>query len=165
MGDWPPSFLVETSMNLVKLGTAIALAGSVAFPAASFAETLHYNAEGRPPAQQPLSVRPFMLGQEVAYYYTRGLGTDRSINVADFQNPSTGIYCIEPSVSVNFSTVEPLVSIEWSESNGFALLAYWENVAVYTDCPTGYFEVRTYDFNEGGYPVVSSNVAFNLVVR
>ena len=58
-----------------------------------------------------------------------------------------------------------MVSIEWAESMGYALLAYWQDVSAFTDCPAGALEVRTYDFNAGGYPVVSANVAFDLLIE
>jgi hypothetical protein len=68
-------------------------------------------------------------------------------------------------VLVDFGRVEPLVSIEWLTSYGNALLAFWQDVTITSDCPTGYFEVKTYDFNAGGTPVASENVSFYFAIE
>ena len=147
------------------IGTLAALAGAVAFAAAGHAGLPSYNSAGHPAAHQPVALsKTFSTKAKVSYFYTRGIGTDRSKNVSDFQHPSTEIYCMKPSITVDFSQDEPQVSIEWGYSSGFALQAYWIDVSVYTDCPSGYLEVTTYDFNAGGYPVLSDNVAFNMIL-
>jgi|HubBroStandDraft_1064217.scaffolds.fasta_scaffold12033_2 hypothetical protein len=153
-------------MKPLKVTVSIALATVLAFSVLSFAEETHHNAEGATPAvQPPVPETAFATNAKVAYFYSRGFGPARSKNVSEFSNPSTGIYCVLPSVSVNVEKDYPLVSIEWGYSAGAALMAYWIDVSAYTNCPSGYLEVITYDFNAGGYPVLSSNVAWDLVIE
>ena len=146
------------------IGAALSVACAAAISTAALAAPVAYNAQGRPSSQHSSPGGGFSTKAKVAYYYSRGQ-TDRSKNVADFENPSTGIYCIEPSIPVNLKKDEPLVSVEWARSFGYALEAYWIDVNDYSDCPDGYLEVTTYDFNAGGYPVLSDEVAFNLVIE
>jgi len=58
-----------------------------------------------------------------------------------------------------------LVSIEWGESSGNALLAFWRDTRLSTDCGSGQLEVQTFDFDAGGAPVASQRVAFDLVIE
>jgi hypothetical protein len=135
----------------------------LAFSVPSFAQTNNAAQAGN--SVQAAPEAGFGTTAKVAYSYTRGYGTDRKVRVSKFYSPSTGIYCIAPSVPLNLKAIEPTVSIEWGYSSGYALLAYWIDTSVYTNCSTGELEVTTYDFNAGGYPVISSNVAFNLVIK
>ena len=153
-------------MKSLKVTVCLALATLLACSALSFAQENHYNAEGRARAVQPPQAETaFATNARVAYFYSRGFDPARSKNVASFTNPSTGIYCITPSVLVNLTKDYPMVSIEWGSSLGEALLAFWQNVAVFTDCPAGALEVQTWDFNGGGSPVPSANVAFDFIIE
>ncbi len=132
----------------------------------SFAEETHHNAEGATPAVETRAPETaFSTNAKVAYFYSRGSAAHRSKNVSSFSNPDTGVYCITPSVAVNFAKDYPLVSIEWGHSDGFALLVFWRDVNDSSDCPAGALEVQTYDFNAGGPPVQSGNVAFDFVIE
>jgi hypothetical protein len=86
--------------------------------------------------------------------------------VAKFTIKSTGVYCIKPSVALNLAQIYPLVTIEWGESTGDALLAFWRDTTInHVDCGVGLLEVQTFDFNAGGSPVPSKLVAFDLVIE
>ena len=91
----------------------------------------------------------------------------RSKGVADFTNPSTGIYCITPGVNLNLKKIYPLVSIEWGRSSGNALLAFWRDTTLNNkDCGPGLLEVQTFDFDSGTLPPVpSAQVGFDLVIE
>jgi hypothetical protein len=117
------------------------------------------------PPQQPPVATPRRTKELLQLDY-EGLSNTiiRSTNVSSVTNPSTGIFCITPTVAVNAATVYPMLSIEWGDSSGFALLAYWKDTTIFTDCSAGQLEVTTYDFNAGGTPVLSQKVAFDLVV-
>jgi hypothetical protein len=144
-----------------------AFATLLAFSVLSFAEDRNNAGVSAPAAQQEPQPQAtgFTTNAKVAYYYSRGFATARSKNVSHFSNPSTGVYCIKPSVALNFSKIYPLLSIEWGTSDGFALLAYWRDIASSSDCPAGELEIQTYDFNAGGYPVASGNVSFSFVIE
>jgi hypothetical protein len=88
-------------------------------------------------------------------------GVVRAKGVKAVTHPNTGIYCIKPSGTWNVAKAVPAVTVEWGYSSGNALLAYYET-GVY-DCPTGYIEVRTYNFGSGT-PVLEDSVAFTIVV-
>jgi len=142
----------------------LALAATLTCSAASIAGESGSNASGMPKPDVPAAPDAgFTTAAKVAYYYGRGIASDRKKNVSAFSNPSTGIYCITPSIAINTAKDYPVVSIEWGTSLGYALLAYWYGSAA--DCPTGALEVQTYDFNAGGYPVVSANVSFDLLIE
>jgi hypothetical protein len=84
-----------------------------------------------------------------------------SKNVSTVTSPSTGVFCVVPIKAIPSGSL-PSVTVEWGFSAGNALLAYLEQQA--SDCGAGQVEVRTFDFNSGGAPVASVNVAFNVFV-
>jgi hypothetical protein len=113
------------------------------------------NHRGTAPASEPAA---YTTKAAVAYYYTRGEG-DRSKNVSSFTNPGTGTYCITPSISLKLSKIYPHVTVEYEDSAGSSLAAFWSNNG--PDCPTGSLEVITADFS-GNF---SSAVAFVFTVE
>lgn len=88
----------------------------------------------------------------------------RSKNVANVTNPSSGIYCIRPTPGkgISIGRIVPSVTVEWGWSFGNDLVAYYfsNEPTAFTDCPSGYIEVRTYDFAGN----LSNRVAFTIVV-
>ena len=103
---------------------------------------------------------------KVALYYTPAFGgVIHSKGVAAVSTPTTGIHCITPSIAVDLAQVTPQVSVDWNMSAGNALLAFTKDTSAFTNCPAGDLEVTTYDFNAGGAPVLSNNVAFNFVLE
>lgn len=108
----------------------------------------------------------FTTNAKLALSWNPFQGTVRSKGVKSVSNPSTGVICITPSVSLNISKIYPLVSIEWGESSGNALMAFWRDTSIDNfDCGAGLLEVQTFDFNGGGSPVASQSVAFDLVIE
>jgi hypothetical protein len=73
--------------------------------------------------------------------------------------PSTGIYCITPPAGLNPANTGLQVTVEWGNSLGFDLLAYWFKGGT-TPCTAAQYHVRTYQFAAGGAPVLSDNVSF-----
>jgi hypothetical protein len=85
----------------------------------------------------------------------------RSKGVAEVTHPATGDWCIKPKSNWKVGEVVPTVSVEWSNSSGSSLLAYWRFDGM--GCPEGNIEVYTLDSNSGT-PVMSDNVAFTVVI-
>jgi hypothetical protein len=92
-------------------------------------------------------------------------GVRRSIGVASVTNPSTGVYCIAPSVPINLTGIYPQVTVEWGESAGNALMAFWRDTAKGAECDTSQLEVMTFDFNSASKPVLSNQVSFVFVIE
>lgn len=88
----------------------------------------------------------------------------RSANVKKVTNPRLGIYCIKPIKKWNTSKFMGIAAVEWGSSKGDDLLAYWNNGG--NECPNNkrWFQVRTYNMDEGGDWVVSDKVAFTFYV-
>ena len=115
-------------------------------------------------AQAPAGAPPTAFGTNatVAFYYKEG--QHRGVNVEHWSNPSTGIYCIKPSVALNLNKVYPQITVEYGHSSGQVLFAYWQDTTASTDCPSQNLEVKTYTLS-GSSGVSSSDVAFDLVVE
>jgi hypothetical protein len=89
----------------------------------------------------------------------------RTKNFSGVINNGTGIYCLTPSGGVTEAGSTPLVTVEWGESSGSNLSAFWREHPLGNSCPnTTDFEVRTYTFTAGGDNALSDNVAFDIVV-
>ena len=89
-------------------------------------------------------------------------GVIRAKGVADMTHPSVGIYCIKPSMKLDLTKVIPIVSVEWGESSGDALMVFWRDGV--WDCPAEYIEVMTFNFGSGA-PVLEDTVAFTIHVH
>jgi hypothetical protein len=152
-------------MNSQKMNLTIAFAALLACSSTSFAQT-NNAASGRAAASEPEVPPPaaFVTKAELAVSYSGITGLSRKKNVTSVTNPSTGVFCIEPAVALNFKHIYPLVSVEWGDSLGNALLAFWRDTTLGTDCPAGWLEVQTFDFGSGS-AVASQDVAFDLVIE
>jgi len=114
----------------------------------------------------PAALTAFGTKARVALSYSGLWGYIRSVGVASVSHPSTGVYCIVPSVALNYGAIYPMVSVEWNGSRGNALLAFWRDTSInHYDCGLNALEVQTFDFDGGGLPVLSDNVAFDLLVE
>ena len=74
----------------------------------------------------------------------------------------TGVYCVTPPAGINPAANPPIVTIEWSNSLGFDLLAYWDKG--HGNCTAAQYQVRTYDFPAGGSPVLSNDISFLVTI-
>ena len=95
-----------------------------------------------------------------AYIGQNTLGTPvfRSKGVAAVSSPTPGVTCIRPTAgAVKIGKIVPLVTVEWGQSLGSDLLAFYEDSKV--DCPSGTLEVRQYDLQGNLNP----RVAFDIV--
>jgi len=88
----------------------------------------------------------------------------RTKNFSAVTNPSTGVYCLTPSGGVTEAGSAPAVTVEYGNSTGDNLSAYWQDATGGNDCAAGQFEVRTYTFTAGGNNTLSNNVGFTIVV-
>jgi hypothetical protein len=89
----------------------------------------------------------------------------RTKNFSAVINNGTGIYCLTPSGGVTEAGAAPTVTVEWGESSGSNLSAYWREHPLGNSCPDpAQFEVRTYAFTAGGDNALSDNVAFTITV-
>src|SRR5437016_919657 len=131
---------------MLKQLSFLALAGALAgnlFVAPSQAAPPPRNSDNRPAFLPQLPGKIFTTRAKVAYYFSRGGGADTSKNVAKFTNPSTGVYCITPSVMLGYPDVYPHVTVDWGNSIGNVLFAY---ILLHSDdCPAGPFEVLPYN--------------------
>jgi hypothetical protein len=76
--------------------------------------------------------------------------------------PSTGIFCLTPTAALSKTADTAIVTVEWDNSFGFDLLAFWSKSGV--GCSPTQWAVRTYDFAAGGAPVLSDDVSFQITV-
>jgi hypothetical protein len=149
-------------MNSQKMSLTVVFAALLAVSISSFAQTNNPDSHHQPQPQKG----GFTTNAKLALSYSPLVGLIRSVGVKSVTNPDTGVFCITPSVALNLSEIYPLVSIEWGESAGNALMAFWRDTSIDdNDCGEGLLEVQTFDFNAGGYPVVSESVAFDLVIH
>jgi hypothetical protein len=148
----------------MRIAAAAAAAALTLSPAAGANELAHYRVEGRASVHRATPLNGYETHARVAYLYTRGEEIDRHKHVDSFQHPSTGVYCIHPSIPVNLSHLFPNVTVEYNYSVATAMLAYFRDVDAFSNCPFGYLEVDTYDFDAGGAPVLSNKVAFDITL-
>jgi hypothetical protein len=138
--------------------TIVALWALGAFSKSSAAAALVHNNDNQRSLAPIGDSKSYSTKAVVAYYYSRGEG-DRSKNVSGFTNPAHGVYCITPSVILNFSKIYPHVTVEYGASAGATLSAFWADES--SDCPQGSLTVLTYD----NYGNPSSAVAFDFTVE
>jgi hypothetical protein len=112
------------------------------------------------------AISPVQSNAKLAIYIKPGFIV-RAKNVASVVTTGTGRYCIKPTTSagINLSQIVPVVSVEWGASLASAsdeMFAYY--LASASSCPSGTIAVLTFDGN-GGAPLLSSGVAFTLIVQ
>ncbi len=156
-----------------KLGYFIAGGAALAITVPAHAAGAKFNGAGSTRSSGDIAgAKPFASSVKLAYSYTRGGGIDRSVGVLAFTNPSTGVYCIQPTTPLKLKKIYPLVSIEWNNSQGEALQVFWRDTSATTDCPQGDLEVQTWDISESVIsgqiaviqPMLTPSVAFDIVV-
>jgi hypothetical protein len=77
--------------------------------------------------------------------------------------PSTGVYCVTPPAGISPTTNPAVVTVEWANSLGFDLLAFWNKISPFAPCGAGQYQVRTYQF-PGGAATLSDNVSFSILI-
>jgi hypothetical protein len=76
----------------------------------------------------------------IAAFVQAGGSVVRSKGIDGVSHPSTGVYCIDPTVAtLNVNKAIPALSIDWSSSLGDALMAQWRSTGI--GCPSGQFAV------------------------
>jgi hypothetical protein len=100
----------------------------------------------------------------LAVFYSAGANIGQSVNVFEFTTPTTGVFCIQPIKKIK-GVVFPVVSTEWSTSTALVFSTFWVDTSYYSDCPTGDYEVRTYDTSTPSAPVPTSGASFDFVIQ
>jgi hypothetical protein len=150
--------------NLVWKKLAVAAVGVIALTVSSLAQA--NNATTSPVNMDPLTQQAgFGTKAKLALLYSPFNGVRRSIGIASVTNPSTGVYCMTPSVPINLLGIYPTVTVEWGESAGNAVMAFWRDTANGAECSTSQLEVMTFDFNSASKPVLSNQVSFVFVIE
>ena len=134
---------------------ATAKNGSIAAPAVE-----------APALREDKAIAPVQSGAKLAVYVKPGFIV-RGKNVATVTTIGEGVYCIKATsaAGLNLGKIVPIVSVEWGTSLttvSDALFAYYEASA--TGCPSNTIKVMTFDDN-GGSPILSSDIAFTLIVQ
>jgi hypothetical protein len=88
----------------------------------------------------------------------------RTKNFSAVVHQGTGVYCLTPSGGVTEAGTAPVVTVEYGNSSGDNLAAYWDDGTGGNSCTAGQFEVATFTFTAGGNNVLSDNVAFTIAV-
>ena len=132
-------------------------------------------AQGRQGSRNaPAAVTPHALGgaegeARLAIWVDAGGGVFRSKGVSSISHPAIGRYCITPTDPSVLSNGVGVVSVDWDDSSGNGLYAFWGGAGF--QCPAGTTSVRTFLLRSGGGggggPQVnpSDNVAFTLVIE
>jgi hypothetical protein len=106
----------------------------------------------------------FSTDARVALYF--GGSIIRSLHVKKVTHPGTGIYCIEPSVPLDFSDIFPLVTVDFTRSKGTGLLVFFRQfVKKQTECSSSDIEIVTVALGSKSTFVQSDNVAFILIIE
>jgi hypothetical protein len=92
------------------------------------------------------------------------LDATRTRGFATVTRPATGIYCLTLSDDrVDASATAPVLTVDWDNSSGSNLTAYFSKSA--QGCPEGTdLAVRTYSFTAGKPYRLANTVAFTLLV-
>jgi len=135
---------------------------SVLAVSAGAGHTQSNNGSGKAPqlANTPNLIAPF--AQAVAQVSADG-SVISSKGIKSVSRPTIGQLCIELAGGIVVRTV-PVVSVDWSESNGDGLLAYWRSTS--SGCPGATrrtINIITYRL-EGGVPVLTNEVGVVVVV-
>ncbi|MCT8974877.1 hypothetical protein [Microbaculum marinisediminis] len=101
---------------------------------------------------------------KIAVFYDLGNDIIRSIGVKMVTNPQTGVYCIRPEKRINTQKRIGVAAVEWGQSSGNDLLAFWSAGGNSCPNPKRWFEVRTYDQNGSGDWVLSDDIAWTFHV-
>jgi len=74
----------------------------------------------------------------------------------------TGVYCLTAPEGLDPAIDPAIVTVEWGQSNGNDLLAYWRRSRL--DCDPSEYEVRTYDFSALP-PALTNDVEFLITIH
>jgi hypothetical protein len=106
----------------------------------------------------------FSTNARVALYFGGG-ETQRSVGVKSVSHPSTGVFCITPSTSLDFTHIFPLVTVDFTRSHGEGLLVFFRQfVSGQTECSSKEIEIVTVAFGTKTF-APSDDVAFILVIE
>jgi hypothetical protein len=97
-------------------------------------------------------------GDSVDQQYTKGAWVVRR-PVSD----PTGVYCLDPPDGIDPETDPAIVTVEWGESAGEDLLAFWSKLNQ-DGCTDTEYIVQTYTFGGDATPDPSNDVAFLITI-
>jgi hypothetical protein len=102
----------------------------------------------------------FSTDARVALYF--GGSIIRSVHVKSVSHPSTGVFCITPSVPIDFTHIFPIVTVDFTRSSGTGLLVFFRQfVSGQTECSSKEIEIVTVAFGSKSF-APSDHVAFIL---
>ncbi|HTT98364.1 MAG TPA: hypothetical protein VMF58_09965, partial [Rhizomicrobium sp.] len=102
-------------LPLAFFAASLAFTTAIADPAISSAQAAMESAKAHP---------GFSTKAKVALLY--GISQIvRSKNVSSLTSPTTGVYCVTPSVKLDFKNLYPHITVERALSVGTAFWAYW----------------------------------------
>jgi len=84
----------------------------------------------------------------------------RTLNFTSVTHPTVGSYCLTAAVGISPGSGTASVSVDWAESFGNVLFAYYVDSYFSHNCPTSTYEVITFDSTG----TATDNVGFTIVV-
>jgi hypothetical protein len=84
----------------------------------------------------------------------------RTHNFVSVTHPTLGSYCLTAAAGISPSSGTASVSVDWAESFGNVLFAYYVDSYFFHNCPPSTYEVITFDVTG----TASDNVGFTIVV-
>lgn len=84
----------------------------------------------------------------------------RTLNFTAVSHPTVGSYCLTPAVGISPGSGTASVSVDWGESFGNVLFAYYVDSYFTHNCPASTYEVITFD----GTGSATDNAGFTIVV-
>jgi hypothetical protein len=99
-----------------------------------------------------------VAGDSIDQQYTKGTWAVRR-PVTD----PTGVYCLDPPAGIDPETDPAIVTVEWGDSAGEDLLAFWSKLNQ-DGCTDTEYIVQTYTFGGDAIPDLSNNVAFLITI-
>lgn len=84
----------------------------------------------------------------------------RTLNFTAVSHPTVGSYCLTPAAGISPNSGTASVSVDWAESYGNVLFAYYVDSYFAHNCPASTYEVITFD----GTGTATDNAGFTIVV-
>lgn len=154
------SSLIAPLVGALLLATATDAAAPAAKPLPQIGPTATYQSFDANSASRS----GFSTDARVALYFGSG-SIQRSVNVRRVTHPSTGVFCIVPSVPLNFGHIFPIVTVDFTRSRGTGLLVFFRQfVSGQTECSSTEIEIVTVAFSKSSFSP-SDDVAFLLLIE
>lgn len=116
------------------------------------------------PAKTPRAIGGAVGSERLLAFVNPDGSVERSKAVLSVTRPSTGQFCIKPSVTtIDVNKIVPVVTVDWSNSSGNNNTAQYRSSG--SGCPSGTIAILTFAFNTTTLEMeLSNSVAFTLQV-